>query len=168
MAILVDDQLALVAALGLLDLPATFHSGPASTTYGFQVRLLSAASDQRPGRPTSSPLKRILKLAESDGRDAAAVLTRIVRPNPDLLRLINPLETAQRTAAIRESHRVSLLIAESLAAATYLSAPLLFTRANVGRHLEAACAALEVELIVGEIVADDQGLIGVQVDIQLD
>lgn len=160
MAVVVDDQLALAASLGLLDLSATIHDGPVSTTYGFHIRLLSAASSQRPGRPTRSPLKRLLVLADELGE--ASRIDRLSYPDPDTLRLINPLESAARTAMIRERFAVSLLIAEALAAATLLPAPLLFTKSNASDRLIDACGALRVTADFVTLMVSDTGLVTVE------
>ncbi len=114
--IIVDDRLSLLSLGGHLSLT---EPQEVATTWGFHYRLLRALTDEsRVGALTraSSPQLRQIAAAPS-GR----------------LTVLDPRVLTVTAAAMASRHRLNLLGAELVAAATIHRAPVLLSHGNVGR-----------------------------------
>jgi hypothetical protein len=114
--ILVDDRLCLEALAGRLDV----GEGPIATTWGFHYRLVRALSDD-------ARLGRLTEVSTTALRRAA------VSPPSDRLFVLDPRPVSEMAARMAIRHRLNLLAAELVAAATHHSASVALAAVNVGR-----------------------------------
>ncbi len=118
--IIVDDHLALLAIGGAL--PELDHPGPVVTTYGFHFRLARAVADSA----RSGTLSRRLQ-------NAAAALTRVLRPPASRLVVLDPRASIDETVRVAAEHGANLLLAELVGAAVHHEAAVRVTLGNEGR-----------------------------------
>lgn len=131
--IIVDDRLSLDALAGRLDHLA--GDGPIATTWGFHYRLVRALSDDtRVGRLTKASTAALRRVA--------------VSPSPALLLVLDPRPITGIAATMAIRHRLNLLAAELVAAATYHSATVALASVNVGRTWPGVFAAEGITLQV--------------------
>lgn len=127
--ILVDDHLALASLSGALP---TRLEAPCATTYGFYVRLLTAALREREA-----------------GRLGAArdplIADLIEHPPDDLLVVVDPVRVAADTARVKAEHGANLLLAEVCAVAVADGLSVRVVPANVGRSWKPVLAALDID-----------------------
>lgn len=124
-SVVVDDQLALLLALGGLDVePGT----QMVTTYSWQQRALGAFVAPR---ATAGQLQR---LAGSVGATAATAIAAVGQPNPDRLLVADPRATAVDIARLRVTG-ANPLAAETVAAASQLGAVVRFSPGNGHGHV---------------------------------
>lgn len=115
--VIVDDHIALRALAGT---PPDGIETPCATTYGFHIRLLTAAFRERESG----------RLAQA--RDPLAE-DLLVRPPPELLVVIDPLAVAAETARIKVESGANLLVAEVGASALVHGMVVRVAPANTGR-----------------------------------
>ena len=121
----VDDQLALLAALG--SLPMELGVVPV-TTYAWQQRILGAFVAPR---ATAGQLQQIAARA---GATAARAIAAAGDPDPDYLVIADPRPLAVDVARLRVSGANSLA-AELIATARSLDATILLTTGNARGHV---------------------------------
>ena len=124
-AVVVDDQLALLAALGAL--PGSLDVVPV-TTCAWQQRVLGAFVAPR---STEGQLQR---LAASVGANAAVALAAGGTPNPTLLVIADPRPLAVDIARLRVTG-ANPLAAELIATARSLDASVLLSGGNAHGHV---------------------------------
>lgn len=131
--IVIDDRLCLDALAGRLgDL---VDGDPVVTTWGFHYRLVRALSDDaRVGRLTTA--------------SAADLRRSAVAPPPGVLQVLDPRPLTETAAKMAIGHRLNLLAAELVAAATYHSAGVALAAVNVGRTWPGVFAAEGIRLQV--------------------
>lgn len=112
--ILVDEYAALPA---LVDMPpATLADESLALTYSRAYRLTRALLDPRPGRLEIRG--RFTRLAEAlTATDRQLLHERLADPDPAVLTIVDPRSLIRTAAAIQNTYAVSLLQAETLAAA---------------------------------------------------
>lgn len=125
--ILVDESLALLALAGR---PHTELVGELpALTYGRTYRLTRALLDPGPGR--LSVRGRFSRLVEGlSAGDQAALHVRLANVDPDVLVVIDPRPLMRTAAAIQNTYSVSLLQAETLAAASTHDWPIVFSASD--------------------------------------
>lgn len=157
MGVLVDDQLALVAALGLIS-DSDLITLPVVTTYGFHARLLQPLVEQRAGRPKNSPLKAIVKAAGIEPAEAMRVLGR---PDSRRLLIANPVPLLPTAVQIRGQFPLALLGAEIAAAAVELELAVRLTPRNYHGHARIVTALKElgVDCDCWDLEADEEGFL---------
>lgn len=132
MTVLVDDHLALDVLAGRR--PPGLDE-PCATTYGFYVRLLTAAASER-GRGG---------LSDARAEHAEDLL---LDPPGELLEVVDPLAIASLTAGIKAEYGANLLVAEVGAAALDRRVPVRVSAGNVGRTWPGLFADLGVDFDV--------------------
>ncbi len=112
--ILVDEPLALLA---LARRPASeLRDEPLAITYSRAYRLTRALLDPGPGRlALRGRFSRIV--ATLSPQDQAALHDRLAHPDPGILTIVDPRPTIRTSGSIQNTYAVSLLQAETLAAA---------------------------------------------------
>jgi hypothetical protein len=128
--IIVDDKLSLDALSGRFGATDTV-----ATTWGFHFRLLRALSDD--GR-----LGSLGKRAAGQARAAVA------HPPDSRLRVLDPRTITDEAAELAARHRLNVLAAELVAAATHYRAAVQLSEPNVGRRWPEVMAAEGVALTV--------------------
>ena len=123
--VVVDDQLALLAALQILPVPP---DTTIVTTYGWQQRILGAFVAPR---ATEGPLQRI---AVGASATAATVLDAIGSPNDEHLTVADPRASAVDIARVRVTGANSLA-AETIAAAQHYEARIRVSVGNSTGHI---------------------------------
>lgn len=157
MTILVDDQLALAAALGLLN-ESDHLTLPVATTYGFHFRLLQPLVEQSGHRPSKSPLKSLVQAADLEPAEALELLAS---PDSGRVLIINPVRLTAVAVQMRERFSVSLLGAEVLAATTELDLPVRLTPRNYRGPLVDALENVDSNHACWGIVGASNGLLTV-------
>jgi hypothetical protein len=142
-AVIVDDRLALFAALGWLP---TDPGVDIVTTYGWQQRLLGAFVAPR---ATEGQLQR---LAATLGASAATALEAGGDPDPALLTITDPRATAIDIARIRVAG-ANPLAAETIAAANQLGAIVRFSPRNGAGHVADHVVASGLDFAIWDPVA---------------
>jgi hypothetical protein len=143
--VVVDDQLALLFALGGLDIdPGT----QMVTTYSWQQRALGAFVAPR---ATAGQLQR---LAGSVGATAATALAAVGQPNPDRLLITDPRTTAVDIARLRVAG-ANPLAAETIAAARHLGAVVRFSPGNGRGHVVDHVLTAGVDFEIWDIAGSD-------------
>lgn len=137
-AVIVDDRLALFAALGWLPREAGVEI---VTTYGWQQRLLGAFVAPR---ATEGQLQR---LAATLGASAATALEAGGHPDPALLTIADPRTTAIDIARMRVTG-ANPLAAETIAAATQLGAVVRFSPRNSTGHVVDHVVATPIDFAI--------------------
>jgi hypothetical protein len=150
-SVLVDDQLALLAALGLIIVPDGVH-GTLATTYAWQLRLTQALVA---GRTTAGTLQRVVALSSFTPSEA---LARITRSDPSLLVVVDPRPLAWEVAALRVEQRANQLAAETVAAARNLGAVVRVSEGNSRGHVREQCLAAGVDFAVWRLGEGPNGL----------
>jgi nucleotide-binding universal stress UspA family protein len=149
--VVVDDQLALLATLGVLILPDGVR-GTLTTTYAWQLRLTQALVS---GRSTEGTLQRLVAMAQIS---RAAALARVTRPDPTLLDVIDPRPLVWEVAALRVEHRANQLAAETVAAARHLGAVIRVSEGNSHGHVHDQAAAAGIDFGVWRLGDTPNGL----------
>lgn len=149
--VVVDDQLALLAALGLLTLREAMIGTP-STTYAWQLRLCQALVS---GRCSLGALRRLVAAA---GVTSAVALTRVTRPDTALLDVVDPRPLLRDVAASKVEHRANQLAAETIAAARLLGAVIRVSEGNSRGHLREQAAIAGVDFAVWRLGASGDSL----------
>lgn len=153
--VIVDDQLALLATLGMLVVPDGVH-GTLATTYAWQLRLTQALVS---GRTTEGSLQRVVALA---GLDRADALARVTRPDPALLEVIDPRHLVWEVAALRVEHGANQLAAETIAAAHHLGAVVRVSEGNGHGHVRDKAEAAHIDFSVWHLGDGPAGLTPVE------
>jgi hypothetical protein len=125
--ILVDEYAALPALAGR---PlAALEGQTLALTYGRAYRLTRALLDPGPGRlPTSGRFTRLVDaMSEADRQ---ALHERLAHPDPDVLTTVDPRPLIRTAGAIQNAYAVSLLQAETIAAAVSYDWPIRFAAAD--------------------------------------
>ena len=149
--VVVDDQLALLATLGLLVLPDGVR-GTLVTTYAWQLRVTQALVS---GRTTEGSLQRVVALA---GIERPEALARVTRPDPALLEVIDPRPLVWEVAALRVERRANQLAAETIAAAHHLGAVVRVSDGNARGHVHDQAASAGVDFAVWNLGEGPSGL----------
>jgi kynureninase len=149
--VVVDDQLALLATLGLLVLPDGVR-GTLVTTYAWQLRVTQALVS---GRTTEGSLQRVVALA---GIERPEALARVTRPDPALLEVIDPRPLVWEVAALRVERRANQLAAETIAAAHHLGAVVRVSDGNARGHVHDQAASAGVDFAVWSLGEGPSGL----------
>ena len=136
--VVVDDQLALLAALGILPVPP---DTTIVTTYGWQQRILGAFVAPR---AAEGQLQRI---AAGASVTAAAVIEAIGSPNEEHLTVADPRDTAVDIARARVSGANSLA-AETIAAAESYGAVVRVSVGNSTGHVSERVGRSGLDLAV--------------------
>ena len=142
-AVVVDDQLALLAALGAL--PASLGVAPV-TTCAWQQRVLGAFVAPR---STAGSLQR---LAASVGANAAVALAASGAPDPALLLIADPRPLAVAIARLRVTG-ANPLAAELIATARSLDATVLLSQGNAHGHVADRVRAAGLSIEVWDIAS---------------
>jgi hypothetical protein len=150
-ALVVDDHLALVAALGALVLPGGVVGTP-TTTYAWQLRLSQALVAER---TTTGALQRLASLA---GVTKSEALFRVTRPDPRLLDVVDPRAFVWDVASHRVAHSSNQLAAETIAVARHMGAVVRVVEANSRGHLHDQVVASGLEFGVWRLRGVDGGL----------
>jgi len=137
-AVIVDDRLALFAALGWLPTDPDIEI---VTTYGWQQRLLGAFVAPR---RTEGQLQR---LAATLGASAATALDAAGNPDPQLLTIADPRSTAIDIARMRVTG-ANPLAAETVAAAKRRSAVVRFSPRNSSGHVVDHVLASDIDFAI--------------------
>ncbi len=127
MKVLVDDQLALLAILRALELPAEVER-PLLTTYGFFVRVAGAVAVHR---PTEGVLKSLVDSYLPGDIDPAT----LVVAESDFVRVMDPTRFVVAIARIRAELQCNLLAAKVAAVAQSESAGVRLTPGNARGQL---------------------------------
>jgi len=148
--VIVDDQLAVVAALGLLKIPEQFNS-PAITVSRFQLRL--AAGLALP-RPTEGVFQRAVR---QHAPDPAAAVDRILHPSPSMLLIADPRPIAAQIVKAKSEYRINELAAEVIAASIELDAAVRVSVGNSHGHVQRGCIAAGIDFGIWEPVNSGTG-----------
>jgi hypothetical protein len=123
--ILVDEPLALLAAAGRPH--AAFAGDVPALSYGRAYRLIRALLDPGPGRLAIRG--RFSRLAEGlSAADRAALHARLA--DSSVIEVVDPRPLIRAAGAIQNTYSVSLLQAETLAAAAMHDWPIIFAAAD--------------------------------------
>jgi hypothetical protein len=152
--ILVDDQLALLANLGILDLPASVEA-PLLTVYSFQLRIASALAVER---ATEGVLQRLVHDHLPPGVDRSTLSGRESR----ILRVVDPTLFATEVAQVRAEMRCDTLAAEVVAVARSEMAEVRLTPGNAKGQLWDVLAAAGVPVAVWTVVTRGAGVAAVE------
>ncbi|MGH9042139.1 MAG: hypothetical protein ACRDZ3_18120 [Acidimicrobiia bacterium] len=121
--VLVDEFLAIRVISG--SRPAGLGVGPVRLTYGRTYRLTRALSTSGAGR--LQVRGRFTRLVEALGDADRRVLDEwLANPDPSVLSIIDPRAFIRMAAALQNTYAISLLQAETLAAAAGQEAPIRF------------------------------------------
>lgn len=121
--ILVDEYAALPALAGRPDL--SFTGEVLALTYSRAYRLTRALLDPGPGRlQTRGRFTRLVEALSSEGLQA--LHERLADPDPAILTIVDPRPLIRTAGAIQNTYAVSLLQAETLAAAVTNDWPIRF------------------------------------------
>ncbi len=150
MQVLVDDQLFLLMALGVLDLPEVVEI-PVLTVYSFQLRIASAIAVER---TTEGVLQRILSSYLPAGRDPSELLA----PDSGTVRVANPTLYVVDAALIRADLRCNTLAAEVIAVAQQENCDVRLTPGNARGSLWDALTAADVPRAVWSVVPGEKQL----------
>jgi hypothetical protein len=121
--ILVDEYAALLALVRRE--PPTLTGQPLALTYGRSYRLTRALLDPSPGR--IKVRGRFTRLVDAlIPADKLALHERLAEPDPALLSILDPRPTIRTAGAIQNTYALSLLQAETLAAAVANDWPIRF------------------------------------------
>ncbi len=125
--ILVDEYGALPALVGLP--PVQLGGEPLALTYSRAYRLTRALLDPGPGRLATRG--RFTRLADAlSAADLRVLHERLADPDRSVLRIIDPRPMIRTAGAIQNTYAVSLLQAETLAAAVTNDWPIRFVAAE--------------------------------------
>jgi hypothetical protein len=125
--ILVDEYAALPALAGRPLAPLA--ESPVALTYGRAYRLTRALLDPGPGRlQVRGRFSRLLEALRP--ADHEALQTRLADPDPALLSIVDPRPLMRATGAIQNTYALSLLQAETIAAALSNEWPVRFADAS--------------------------------------
>lgn len=116
--IIIDDRLSRIVLGG--QRPELLAGAELATTWGFQYRLVRALIDDR--------VEGRLSRGAAEGLRSTAAA-----PPPGVLAVLDPRELTQQAAELAIGHRLNLLVAELLAAATHHRATVALSEGNVGR-----------------------------------
>ena len=112
--ILVDEFLAIQVVSG--QPPEMLGEGPVALTYGRAYRLTRALTESGPGRLRVRG--RFTRLVDVLGqRDRQVLHEWLARPDPAVLSVVDPRPLIRTAAALQNTYALSLLQAETLAAA---------------------------------------------------
>lgn len=121
--ILVDEYAALPALVGRR--PPGLDDGPLAVTYARAYRLTRALLDPGPGRLATRG--RFTRLVDALGRaDQQALHERLADPDPAILSIVDPRPLIRAAGALQNTYAVSMLQAETLAAAVTHDWPIRF------------------------------------------
>lgn len=144
MKVLVDDQLALLANLGVLELPSAVER-PLLTVYSFQLRIASALVVHR---ATEGVLQRLVSTFLPEGFDIDA----LVDFDSALVRVIDPTKYAADVARIKSEFRCNSLAAEVVAVARREGAEVRLTPGNADGQLWGTLTATDVPKAVWTMI----------------
>lgn len=150
MLVLVDDQLALLANLGLLDLPDDVEV-PLLTVYAFQVRIAAAVSVDR---TTDGVLQRLLAVHSSEGFDSSN-LTKSETAN---VRVVDPTGCVVEMAQAKTRFGCNLLAAEVVAAARFTGAGVRLSEGNADSQLLRVLTTAEVPVAIWTLASAGERL----------
>jgi hypothetical protein len=151
--VLVDDHLAVLHALGALAIPPTVEE-PLLTVYGFQLRVASALACERGTRGV------LQRLVAQFGGSSVDVET-LIRPDPAIVRIIDPTEHASEIARHKDRLRCNTLAAEVIVGARQEAAEVRLVPANALGQLWVAVGAAEVPRAVWWLT-EQQDRVGVR------
>jgi hypothetical protein len=154
--VLVDDHLAVLHALGALEIPPTVEE-PLLTVYGFQLRVAGALACERDTRGV------LQRLVAQFGGSSVDVET-LIRPDPAIVRIIDPTEHASEIARHKDGLRCNTLAAEVIAGARQEAAEVRLVPANALGQLWVAVGAAEVPRAVWRLT-EQQDRVGVRTGI---
>ena len=121
--ILVDEYVALPALVGLP--PAQLAGEALAMTYSRAYRLTRALLDPGPGRLATRG--RFTRLVEAlSAADLQLLHERLADPDPAMLTIVDPRPLIRAAGAIQNTYALSLLQAETLAAAVTYDWPIRF------------------------------------------
>lgn len=125
--ILVDESLVLLRLAGRP--PEQIAAESVALTYSRAYRLTRALLDPGPGRlAVRGRFSRLVSALSA--ADQAVLHDRLAEPDPAVLTIVDPRPTIRTAGAIQNTYSVSLLQAETLAAAVSNDWPILFAEAD--------------------------------------
>ncbi len=153
--ILVDEHLAVLIAAGAA--PSEVAGQPAGLTYGRAYRLTRALLGGGPGRlQLRGRFTRLVDGLTVEGKQLLA--DWLAEPDPALLSILDPRPLISAAAALQNTHALSLLQAETLAAALVENWPVRFADAdNVSTAVRQAVDELTLDLAVIDTSDGEEG-----------
>lgn len=152
--ILVDEHLAVLIAAGAA--PSEVAAQPAGLTYGRAYRLTRALLGGGPGRLQLRG--RFTRLVDGLSVEGKQLLAELAEPDPALLSILDPRPLISAAAALQNTHALSLLQAETLAAALVENWPIRFADAdNVSTAVRQAVHELTLDLAVIDASDGEEG-----------
>jgi hypothetical protein len=148
---IVDDQLALLYCLGVLELPPELEI-PLLTTYGFQFRIANAIVVER---STQGVLQRLVAEHAAEGVDRRT----LVHPDPRLVEIVDPTACAADTTVVRSELGCNTLAAEMIVAARHREADVMLTRGNAVGELWASLQEAGVNTSVWSVTKEEEKLV---------
>jgi hypothetical protein len=153
--VLVDDHLAVLHALGALELPSSVEE-PLLTVYGFQLRVASALACERDARGV---LQRLV--VQFGGNDVD--VETVIRPDASIVKVIDPTGHASKIAQYKGRLRCNTLAAEVIAGALQEAAEVRLAPPNAKGQLWDAVVAADVPGVVWQLT-DQYDRVGVRTD----
>lgn len=153
MKVLVDDHLAVLHALGALEVPSSVEE-PLLTVYGFQLRVAGALACER---DTHGVLQRLVVRFGGSNVDVET----LIRPDPAIVRIIDPTEHASGIARHKDELRCNTLAVEVIAGARQEDAEVRLVPANAAGRLWVAVGAADVPRAVWWMT-EQRGRVGVR------
>lgn len=150
MRVIVDDQIALLANLGALAIPAEIDR-PLLTVYGFQLRIASGIVTQR---ATEGVFQRMVHTYLQEGVDPASLLA----PETESVLVVDPTQHVADVARAKARPGVNLLAAEVIAVANAEGVGVRLSRGNASGALWNALGKAGVSAAVWEFEEGHQQL----------
>lgn len=144
--ILIDEHLAILVASGAA--PSEVSGAPTGLTYGRAYRLTRALLGGGPGRLQLRG--RFTRLVDGLSTNGQRLLAEwLADPDPEIVSVVDPRPLISATAALQNTHALSLLQAETLAAALMKNWPIRFADPDsVSTAVRQAARELALDLAV--------------------